>query len=74
MKQLIYLLTILMFFFQTGRALSNNNILNVDNIEIDNNLYKNKDALLNKAFRVGFNKLINRILLISDKKKLRRFL
>lgn len=72
MKQLIYLLTILMFFFQTGRALSNNNILNVDNIEIDNNLYKNKDALLNKAFRVGFNKLINRILLISDKKKIEK--
>ena len=55
-----------MFLFKTENVLSNNSIFNVDNIEIDKSSYANKNTLLNKAFKKGFIKLIDRILLKKD--------
>ena len=70
MKLLINLTLILIILFQTGNVLSDDNIFNVNNIEINEKFSKNKEKLANVAFRKGFEKLINRLLLEKDYQKI----
>ena len=55
-----------MFLFKTGNVFSNSNIFYVDNIIINNKNNQSKEALLNKAFKEGFEKLVKKILLRKD--------
>ena len=73
MKDYIFIFTILIILCKTGNVLSDNNIFNVNNIEISKETYKNKENLVNQAFKKGFNKLINRLLLEEDYKRLLSF-
>ena len=66
MKNLRYILFILVIFFKTGNVLSDNNLFNVNNIEVVKNSSSNNDILANKAIKKGFKKLINRVLLKKD--------
>ena len=70
MKNLIILFSIIIILFKTGNVLSDNNIFNVNNIEISKEIYKNKEKLVNQAFKKGFKELINRLLLEEDYKKI----
>ena len=70
MKNLTYIICILIIFFKTGNVLSNNDIFNVNNIEINKEIYKNKDNLVNQAFKNGFKTLIKRLLLEKDYKRI----
>ena len=71
MKNFIFIFCILVILFKTGNVLSNNNIFDVNNIEISKEIYKNKEQFINKAFKESFIKLINRLLLEKDYKKLK---
>ena len=66
MKNLIFIFCILIILFKTETVLSNNNIFDVNNIEISEENSKNKEELLNQAFKKAFNKLIKRLLLEED--------
>ena len=66
MNKIIFSLFIIVFLFKTGNVFSNINIFHVDNIIIDTNGNLNKEQLLNKAFRKGFDSLIKKILLKKD--------
>ena len=69
MKNFLLLFYIVMFLFKTGNVLSNNSIFNVNNIQIDKKLYQNNENFLNIAFKKGFKKLTERILLSKDLSK-----
>ena len=64
------LITILVIFFKTGNVLSSENIFNVNNIEILKESSNSNDELANKAIKKGFEKLLKKILLSQDIKKL----
>ena len=66
MKNFKYILTILIILFQTGNVLSTESIFTVNNIQVNKNTYKNKEELINIAFRKGFEKLNSKILLEKD--------
>ena len=66
MKYYKFILIILVIFLKTGNVLSNTNIFNVNNIEINKDIYKSKEKLVNKAFQEGFKKLIKSLLLEDD--------
>ena len=70
MKNLIFIFYILIILFKTGNVLSNNNIFNVNNVEISVENSKNKEKLVNQAFRKGFNELTKRLLLDEDYNKI----
>jgi len=70
MKNLIFICCILIILFKTGNVLSSNNIFSVNNIEITKEISQNREKLVNQAFLKGFDKLINRLLLEADYKKL----
>ena len=70
MKILIFIYCILIILFKTGNVLSDNNIFNVNNIEINKETSKNNEKLVNAAFQKAFDELINRLLLKEDNKKL----
>ena len=70
MKNLLFIFYILIILFKTGNVLSNNNIFNVNNIEINKDISTNKQKLANQAFQQGFKKLINRLLLEEDYKRI----
>ena len=70
MKNFIFICFILSILFKTGNVLSDNNIFNVNNIKINAENSKNKEKLVNRAFQEGFNKLIKRLLLEDDYKKI----
>jgi len=70
MKNLIFICCILIILFKTGNVLSNNNIFNVNNIEINKENSTSKEKLVNEAFKKGFEELTNRLLLEKDHKKL----
>ena len=70
MKQTILTFSIIIILFKTGNVLSNNNIFNVNNIEINKDISTNKQKLANQAFQQGFKKLINRLLLEEDYKRI----
>tara|TARA_B100001063_G_C16699192_1_gene521595 strand:+ start:62 stop:1108 length:1047 start_codon:yes stop_codon:yes gene_type:complete len=69
MKNLKFIVCILIILFKTGNVLSNNNIFNVNNVEINKEIYKNNEKLVNQAFRRAFDQLLNRVLLKEDYKK-----
>ena len=69
MKNLILLFSILIILFKTGNVLSDTDIFNVNNIEVSEETSKNKQKLVNEAFKKAFDKLINRLLLDKDYKK-----
>ena len=66
MNKIIFSLFIIVFLFKTGNVFSNINTFHVDNIIIDTKGNLNKEQLLNKAFRKGFDSLIKKILLKKD--------
>lgn len=70
MKFFKFILIILVLFFKTGNVLSNINIFDVNNIEVERNGKSSNEILANKAITKGFKKLINRILLEEDIKKI----
>ena len=70
MKFYLFILSILIILLKTGNVLSDNNIFSVNNIEINKKSLKNKENLVNKAFKKGFKDLIKKLLLEEDFKKL----
>ena len=70
MKNLIFISFILIILFKTGNVFSDNNIFNVNNIEISQETSKNKEKLVNTAFKKAFNELINRLLMEEDYKRI----
>jgi len=71
MKNLIYLVTILIILLKTGNVLSSDNIFNVNNIEVKVKNTLNKQKSINEAFKKGFDKLTYRLFLEDDYKKYR---
>ena len=70
MKNLIFISCILIILFKTGNVLSDNNIFNVNNIEVEKKGKVNNELLANQAIKKGFIELLNKILLQEDSKKL----
>ena len=70
MKYYKLILFILIVFLKTGNVLSNSNIFNVNNIEIEKKGKTLNDTLANQAIKKGFDVLIDKILLKNDLKKL----
>ena len=66
MKNLKLIFLILIILFKTGNVLSIESIFTVNNIEINKNTFKNKEELINIAFKKGFEKLNSKILLEKD--------
>ena len=66
MKNLKFIIVILIILFKTGNVLSLESIFTVNNIQVNKNTFKNKEELINIAFRKGFEKLHNKILLEKD--------
>ena len=66
MKKLKLIFTILIILFKTGNVLSVESIFTVNNIQVNKNTYKNKEELINIAFKKGFQKLNSKILLEDD--------
>ncbi len=71
MKYLKFILIILIILFKTGNDLYADSIFTVNNIQVNKNSFKNKEELINIAFRKGFEKLNNKILLEKDYLKTR---
>ena len=63
MKSYKLILLILIIFLKTGNVLSNTNIFNVNNIEIEKKSKSNNDELANEAIKKGFKELLDKILL-----------
>ena len=61
---------ILIIFLKTGNVLSENNIFDVNNIEIELKEKLSQQTSSNKAIKEGFSRLTDRILLQEDNKKL----
>ena len=66
MKNLKFIITILIILSKTGNVLSVESIFTVNNIQVNKNSFKNKEELINIAFKKGFEKLHNKILLEKD--------
>ena len=71
MKSYKLILIILVVFFKTGNVLSNTNIFDVNNIEIEKKIKDSNEILANLAIKKGFEELINKILLQEDIIKLK---
>ena len=54
------IILILVIFIKTGNVLSANNIFNVNNVEINKEIYKNKEKIVDKAFEKAFEELSKR--------------
>ncbi len=66
MKNLKFIITILIILSKTGNVLSVESIFTVNNIQVNKNSFKNKEELINIAFKKGFEKLNSKILLEDD--------
>ena len=66
MKNFNLILIILIILFKTGNVLSIESIFTVNNIQVNKNTFKNKEELINIAFKKGFEKLNSKILLEKD--------
>jgi len=66
MKYLKFSFVILIILFKSGNNLYAESIFTVNNIQVNKNSFKNKEELINIAFRKGFEKLNNKILLEKD--------
>ena len=62
-KQIIFILIV---FFKTETLLSKNNLFNVNNIQLEKKDKITNDSLANQAIKIGFSKLIDKILLKED--------
>jgi hypothetical protein len=71
MKYYKSILIILVLFLKTGNVLSNNNIFNVNNVEIEKKVKSTNEFLANQAIKKGFTKLTDKILLKEDLEKLK---
>ena len=67
-KQIIFILII---FFKTETLLSENNLFNVNNIQLEKKDKISNNALADQAIKTGFNQLITKILLKEDGDKLK---
>jgi len=70
MKFYKIIITILIVFFKTGNLLSENNLFNVNNIQLEKKDKISIKNLANNAIKKGFTQLLSRILLSEDKSKL----
>ena len=70
MKSYKLILFILIIFLKTGNVLSNNSIFNVNNIKIEKKGKSSNEELANEAIKKGFKKLLDKILVKKDSKKL----
>ncbi|MBL6860887.1 MAG: hypothetical protein ISQ91_00160 [Candidatus Pelagibacter bacterium] len=61
---------ILIVFLKTETLLSENNLFNVNNIQIEKKEKSTNDALANQAIKIGFNQLVEKILLAEDIEKI----
>ena len=66
MSKIIFLLLIIVFLFKTGNVFSENSIFSVDNIIIEKSDDIERELLVNKAIKLGFYKLTQRILKEKD--------
>ncbi len=66
MKYFKFIFVILIILFKSGNNLYAESIFTVNNIQVNKNSFKNKEELINIAFREGFKKLNNKILLEKD--------
>ena len=71
MKNLKYLLFILIILSKTGNVLYAESIFTVNNIQVNKKTYKNKEELINIAFKKGFDQLNSKILLEEDFSKIK---
>ena len=70
MKMYKLVIFILVVFIKTETLLSENNLFNVNNIQIEKKVKTSNIDLANKAIKKGFDQLIDKILLKEDKNKL----
>ena len=61
MKSYKLILIILVVFLKTGNVLSDTNIFDVNNIEVEKKGKSTNDALANQAIKKAFNNLIDKI-------------
>jgi len=66
MIKILTLSIIIVFLTQSGNAFSNSNLFDVDNIIINEENHQSKEELLDYAFKAGFEKLVNKIVLKKD--------
>ena len=66
MKKLKFIFVILIILSKTGNVLCGESIFTVNNIQVNKNTFKNKEELINIAFKKGFEKLNSKILLEKD--------
>ena len=66
MKNIKLIIVILIILLKTGNVLSSESIFTVNNIKVNKNTFKNKEELIDIAFRKGFEKLNSKILLEKD--------
>ena len=69
MKLFIKTTFILIIFLKTGNLLSDNNLFNVNNIELEKKGNISSKQLADKAIKQGFDLLIKRILVKEDYSK-----
>ena len=67
-KKIIFILIV---FFKTETVLSENNLFNVNNIQLEKKENLTNNELANQAIKTGFNQLIEKILLKTDSDKLK---
>ena len=70
MKSYKLIIFILIVFFKTGNVLSDTNIFNVNNIEVETKFNDTNKVVANLAIKKGFAELLNKILLKEDLKKI----
>ena len=68
----LIIILILVVFLKTGNVLSNTNIFDVNNIEIEKKGKTTNNLLANQAIKKGFKELIKKILLKEDREKLKK--
>ena len=71
MKLIIQIILILIIFFKTETLLSENNLFNVNNIQLEKKDKISNNALADQAIKTGFSQLITKILLKEDGDKLK---
>ena len=71
MKNLKYILIILIILSKTGNVLYAESIFTVNNIQVNKKTFKNKEELINIAFKKGFDQLNSKILLEEDYSKIK---
>ena len=65
------IIIILIVFLKTETLLSQNNLFNVNNIQLEKKDKITNNDLANRAIKKGFNQLLDRILLSNDMEKLK---